>query len=192
MRRTPAFLVIVSVVISSAALLSGCAANWKIGASCTTEKKCEIHGEISGTISSASNLVASAAGLDSNIDASQFKLDVSGSTVTYPLSGTVTISLIDSSNNSVQAAKLFNWYRTGTSVLLADPASVNSWSEANAGSADSVKYNITPFPSMYGPGDHTLSVASKYSGSTKASVAITVSGGCIPSGIYSPHPCKID
>ena len=179
-----------AVSLASAAMLTGCAgAQWKAGASCDTTKKCEVHGEISGTIPNFRfanmQLVASAVA-----DAAQFEVDVSGSTIPYPSTGTVNIILTNSSTGTTVAAHVFGWTKSGNIIRLSDPNGVNTWATANAGSADTVTYRMVKFQSNYAPGNQTIAVKSKYEGVVKAS-ATTTFEACTPPGQHSPYPCAV-
>ncbi|MGW8277857.1 hypothetical protein, partial [Xanthomonas axonopodis] len=53
-------LLYVGVIAALPLMLGGCAGvSWKAGASCDTTKKCEIHGEISGSSARSQSLIAS-------------------------------------------------------------------------------------------------------------------------------------
>lgn len=180
---------LVLLSISAVGLLTACTANWEVGASCSAQSKCEVHGKMSGTIGSDSRGLINMMSLSSIIDASDFQIDTSGSSVPYPTHGTVTVSLMDASNNSVQAAKLFSWSRSGNIITLDNPGVVNQWASNNQGNADSIAYRLTPFISNYGAGEHTLHADAKYKGVSKASTTITVTGCEAPRGHPREYPC---
>ena len=142
---------------------------------CRSGEGCEVGGEISGTLPLAPKgdfAKAVAAGIGS-IDAGAFTLDVGDSTVTVPATGDVTVELIDSSTGLAQASRVFPWVRSGTVIRLQDPATVNAWAQASAGSADSVEYNLHKFQTDETPGWNTLAVASIYEGQTEAYATTT-------------------
>lgn len=182
-------LLYAGVIVALPLLLSGCAGvSWKAGASCDTTKKCEIHGEISGSSARSQSLIASMLSASEAADAAQFVVDVSGSTVPYPSQGTVTVSLVESSTGTVQASRLFDWTRSGNTIRLVDPNAVNAWAAANGGSADAMRYRLTKFQSDYGLGSQTIAVSSAYEGVTNAS-AVSTFESCSPHGVYRPTPC---
>lgn len=175
-------------ILGATILLAACSGTWKVKGSCDSNKNCKVEGEVGGTFSSVSNY-ASAFSVGDTMDASDFELNVSGSTIPYPSTGTVTISLVDSGNGAVQAAKLFAWTRIGEVIRLSNPSAVNAWATNNRGSSDSIKYDITPFNSIYGQGEQTMTVSAKYQGVTKASSTTTVTGCSSPSGYPRKDDC---
>jgi len=172
--------------------VAACTANWKVSASCDTTKKCEAGGEISGTWGGGggSPQLRSAMLTATTVpDAAQFYIDTTGSTIAYPVTGTVTISLIVSSTNSLQAAKLFAWTRSGNIIRLTDPDAVNAWASANGGNADKMTYKMTRFQSDYGIGDQQMKVTSVYEGTATAS-ATTSFYSCTQKGVYTKTICS--
>lgn len=156
--------------------LVGCAGmNYGVKGSCDTTGKCAIEGSISGTIppgkpqmmALASQMLAAT----EVPDAALFEIDVSGSTISYPATGTVTITLKDTATDTVQAAKLFNWTRTGNSIRLADPDAVNAWAATEGGNANELSYKLTRFATTSGAGDQIISTAAKYEGVVKATAS---------------------
>jgi hypothetical protein len=178
-----------TAILGSLLLVTACTANWKLTASCDTTKKCQVGGEIGGPVGPIKRLLASAMMATTTVpDAAQFYIDTTGSTVAYPATGTVTITLIDSTTGSVQAAKLFGWTRYGNQLKLTDPNAVNTWASAY-GNADSMKYSLTRFQSNYGIGNQTIAVASNYEGSVTATSSSTFYS-CTKPGVYSPQLCS--
>lgn len=162
----------------AAALLTGCqTTNWELSANCeggSASWKCSGGGKISGTFKS--NAAA-------NFDASEFSIDLDGSTVGVPASGSVTISLVKSAGNSVQAASVFTWVKSGSRLYLSDPAQVNTWAQLNANDADSVEYQLHQFDvADVSIGDHMFSMTAEYAGVPRAVSISTFSrggdGGC--------------
>lgn len=101
-----------------------------------------------------------------------------------PSTGNVTISLIDSHTNVVQAAKIFAWVKSGTRLYLVNPSEVNTWAQENAGSADTVRYQLQPFEvSGVSSGDNLFSVTSEYEGDPKAVSVTTFTSGNSGCGI---------
>lgn len=162
----------------AAGFLTGCEATaWEATANCeggSAGWKCSGGGKISGTFQK--NTATS-------FDAANFSIDLDGTTVGTPAFGNVTISLVDSSTHSVQAAQVFTWVKSGARLYLADPAQVNSWAQLNAGSANSVAYGLHQFDvTGVTGGDNMFSATSEYAGVPRAVSISTfsgrVSGGC--------------
>lgn len=90
----------------------------------------------------------------------------------------MTISLVDSQANVIQAARMFAWVKSGTRLYLVNPSEVNTWAQENAGSADTVRYQLQPFEvSGVSSGDNLFSVTSEYEGDPKAVSATTFTNG---------------
>lgn len=181
-----------TAVVGSILVMAACTANWKVSASCDTDKKCQAGGEISGTLGGGggSPQLRSSMLMATTIpDAAQFYIDTTGSTVAYPATGTVTISLINSSTKSVQAAKLFAWTRSGSIIRLTDPNAVNAWASVNGGSADKMTYQMTRFQADYGIGDQQIKVTSVYEGTATAS-ATSSFYSCTPKGVHTRTICS--
>lgn len=169
-------LSVASLVLATAAI-TGCAHTmaWEAEASCSQKDKCAISGKISGTLGgNAQSLLNSMLVATDIPDAALFEIDVTGSSITYPATGTATLTLTDSGTGTVQAAKLFAWYRTGTVLKLTDPSAVNAWAASEGGSADALTYKISPFTAGgTTSGQNTISVKSKYDGAVTASAVST-------------------
>lgn len=125
-------------------------------------------------------------------DAASYTLDVAGSTIPYPTTGTLIVVLKDSTTGSVQAAQSFAWVRAGTIIRAADPDAVNNWAYANAGTADTISYELTRFNSSYGSGQQVIAGNSKYDGATQTTYSVVFDGGrnCIKDP--SPLLCQKD
>lgn len=116
--------------------------------------------------------------MSNSLDASQFAIDTSNSSVTVPQQGNVTIELVDSTTGAVQASHTFSWIRSGTAITLANPSAVNSWAEQNGGTADTANYQLASFqPGGVVSGLNTLTATSKYEGEVETSVSETWRGG---------------
>jgi hypothetical protein len=174
-----------SILALAAMFLTACEpTEWEAEASCeggSSSWKCSGKGKIKGTFHTQ-QVYGLYSASSSNLDAADFSIDLDGSTVVTPASGNVTISLVDSHANLVQAAKTFAWVKSGTRLYLVNPSEVNTWAQANAGSADTVRYQLQPFDvSGVNPGDNIFSVTSEYAGVPKAVSVTTFStsdGGC--------------
>lgn len=161
-------------------LLTGCA-GWTVTASTGCSQtfpgsggiKCDARVSASKTFE---NRMLSAANLASSgalPDASAFSMNISGSTITYPSTGQVTITITNSSSNSVVAAQTFSWVRTGNTLVLANPAAVNAWASGISSAADEVSYQLVPFEAQAAAGNNTIVAASVYQGQTTASASST-------------------
>lgn len=114
-------------------------------------------------------------------DASQFKIDITGTSVYTPSSGMATIKLVDSSTGMLQAAATFPWVKSGNNIILSNPDAVNAWALAHGGTADSMAYELLPFAVNQSAGSNTLRVGAKYQGTTYAVGSTTrrgSGGGC--------------
>lgn len=174
-------------VITCSVALAGC--DWEIGGSCQTSGggSCEVHGKIGGSFAVDPELRSAArayTGGSPMFDASLVTLDTSGSTMTYPSHGQITVSLIDSTQDITVAARTFDYTKSGSTLVFTNPLVVNSWLAGYSNStADSATYQLVPFGANMNPGPNTLAVASRYSGTTTASVVKHFSycpGGTLP------------
>lgn len=143
--------------------------------------------------SGPNKLLASLLNSSSQIpDAAQFAMDISGSTIPYPSSGTGTVFLKNSATGTVVAARSFNWIRSGNIIRAQSPDAINSWAYSNIGNSDSVSYELSRFNSNYGPGLQTIASTGRYEGTTVAAHSATFYGGrdCI----HHPSPllCRDD
>ncbi|MDG2523803.1 hypothetical protein P6166_00315 [Stenotrophomonas sp. HITSZ_GD] len=127
--------------------------------------------------------------LDATPDAALWEMDTAGSQIPYPATGTVSVMLMRSADNVVVAAQTFSYVKSGTIVRLADPDAVNNWAYANAGDADSIKYETAPFVSMF-QGEKTTSIAAKYASEQQASFSATVYGNPRCTTYPSPYQCQ--
>ena len=160
----------------------------KAGAEVKWEKKAGGGGGGGGGKENIINALARAA-LDLTADAAQFQIDTSGSTIPYPSTGAVSVMLVRSSDNVVVAAQSFAYVKSGTIIRLADPDAVNSWAYANAGDADSIRYETASFTSAF-QGQKTMAVATKYEGQSLASFTATVYGNPPCTTYPSPNLCQ--
>lgn len=141
-----------------------------------------------GTIPPRGNSVPLAERLLSSanvVDASELELDVSGTSFSYPLTGTVTLILTDRSTNSIQAARQFGWIRSGTILRLADSDAVNAWAAAEGGTANYLTYRLAPVRTSV-PGEHTASIKTLYDGVVRATATTSFT---VCTRHPSPYPC---
>src|SRR3546814_6844270 len=80
-----------------------------------------------------------------SVDANSVVIDTSGSTVTIPNFGNITLKLVDSTSGFVFAARTFGWNKVGGEIKLSDPYSVNAWIQDNGSGADDLQYALAPF-----------------------------------------------
>lgn len=151
-------------------------------ANCKSSSGCEAGGSVKGEWEMLRNATKGAfATLTTSFDAANFVIDVSESSVTLPDQGNVTIQLINSSTNAIQASRTFPWVRAGTVLRLADPVAVNAWAQQNGGNADSFNYELESFyPSGQIVGLNTLATTSKYNGEVQSSASTTWRGLLCP------------
>lgn len=187
---------ILSTITASALLLafSGCATTgtWEVNGKCSglpRNPNCEIGGKIGGTWGGSNKLTTLAQKISSFSvipDAAQFALNISGSTIAYPLTGSAILTLRNADTDSIVASKSFNWYRSGNTIKLSDPDTVNAWALSAGSSANELTYKLTPFPLSSGYGQQTVSVQSVYEGSVTAA-STTTYYRCSP--YPSPYAC---
>lgn len=174
-------------------VLTSCGSvEWQVGAACEQSKKCRIEGKIGGKIGDGpqgrpllhQRLLAVA--LAEVPDATHFEIDVSGSTVAFPMTGEVLLSLVDTRNGTVTATRQFGWRRAGATLRLADADAVNAWAAASGGSADELRYSLIPFFVGAAPGPNTIATASRYRGTRRAA---SVSDFNVCTKYPSPYQC---
>lgn len=182
--------ILLCAVLATAAGLTGCEGEveGRIYGECTgSGSNCKVGGEIKGKVVFKNQKMKAAAQSSTTFDSARFALDVSDSSVTVPANGLVTIKLVDSRTNVIQAARDFAWVKAGEKLVLANPSAVDGWAHASAGSADSVRYDLKPFAvTGVSPGTNTLAVASEYNSQTFAYVSTTWSGR----GDACRHSCE--
>lgn len=168
MRRIVKGSAMAVVAVSCFAALSGCA-GWTI----KTSVKCTQPIDGSGTAectaeASASRKLSTFAvedtmGSQSLPDASLYSIDTTGSTIPYPSTGEVTVSLL-SSTDTVEAANTFQWVKTGSEIVLADPAAVNAWAASAAPDAAEMNYTLLPFSTTLQAGENWIKSTAVYDG----------------------------
>lgn len=177
------------MAIAGLAGLTACAgATWNVKVVCKPDGDCHGEGSIGGTIPPRGNSVPLAERLLSSanvVDASELELDVSGTSFSYPLTGTVTLILTDRSTNSIQAARQFGWIRSGTILRLADSDAVNAWAAAEGGTANDLTYRLAPVRTSV-PGEHTASIKTLYDGVVRATATTSFT---VCTRHPSPYPC---
>lgn len=157
---------------------------------CTTKSSGggECKASVEATWEPADNQLRSVlANVDVVPDAAQFEIDTTGSSIPYPASGLVNITLTDTNSQVVQASKNFTWVRVGAVLKLQSPNAVNTWAIQNAGSANKMDYRLLPFASNYGENLQIIAIKAKYENETLASFASTFDGSC-----YSEVPQQDD
>lgn len=177
--------VLAAAVMAAVLGMSGCAGTgWSVKGACTGAG-CSVEGEIhggqqklmandardtalAGTTATTSNLSA--------IDASNVVIDTSGSSVDVPLSGNITLKLLDSTSGFMFAARTFTWTRYGSELHLSNPTQVNAWIQENGSGADDLQYAVAPFAIAEASGLNTFSTAVSYAGETLAASNFTWTG----------------
>jgi hypothetical protein len=170
---------VLGAAISSIALgLTGCASvNWSVTGKCNTQGVCEVSGTVTNQKSMSIPLLDRLLKSSGVADASQFKIDTTGTSVYTPSTGMVTVKLVDSSTGVLQAAATFPWVKSGSNIVLSNPDAVNAWALANGGTADSMEYELLPFAVQQTAGSNTLRVGAAYQGTTYAVSTTTWRGG---------------
>jgi hypothetical protein len=118
---------------------------YALGASATPVSVVNVFGTMEATGTSAMMATAAGAfGASSVPDVASFTMDVSGGSVVWPQTGTVTLTILNKADGAVISARSFGWGRSGAMIQLSSPAEVNNWvlstgaTEANA----KVKYDM--------------------------------------------------
>lgn len=147
------------------AALGGCAGvTANVSGKCGSASGCDVNGSITFPIGKVQSRVLAAV----PIDAAGVFLDTSGSTIAYPASGLVTLTLLNS-NGAVVASNTFAWSNAGTGLVFANPSAVNAWESANSNGVSIFNYQLAPFNAGYPAGANTLAIATTYQGVTLAS-----------------------
>ncbi|HEY9131801.1 MAG TPA: hypothetical protein VIM98_08615 [Dyella sp.] len=122
-------------------------------------------------------------------DAGSFSLDTSGSTVTWPATGTVTLTVSQLSSGAVIATSNFAYVKSGSVLVFADPTSVNNWLAATGADPASSKlaYTVAGFPVTPQSGTNVAAAAARADSTVMAQSAATFEGSSCPPG---PHPIK--
>lgn len=192
----------VAVIGCAAAMLAACASvSWKceIGGDVGQQQQAQgaggggvIHATLSGELFAAGigGAVANMVGINSTLDSSQIAMDISDSSVSWPGSGSVALKIQNKTNNSILAARSFQWVRTGGTIRLSDPGSVDSWllsTGANAGT-HKISYEFQNLTMPAQEGNNLLAVDVYYGSTPQATAAATIpySGGGRPN-----DPCVI-
>lgn len=182
----------IGLVAAACTILSACSGTVTMKVTCNLSTlKCKPSATITGpSITLARPLSQGPHVLTSQIpDASQFSISTAGSTIEYPATGQVTISLL--SGGTLEAAKTFPWVRNGTLITLQDPAAVNAWAETAAPSASKLAYTMVPFSvaSQLQEGTNVVKQTSYYQGAEMGSASATITcrspSGGLPSQVAS-------
>jgi hypothetical protein len=99
-----------------------------------------------------------------NADAAGFAMDVSASTISFPTDGTATLTLKDSRSGTAVATREFGWRRGDKLLKLTEPDAVNEWVRANKAGADTLAFELKPFPLVSGSGEQRMIITSMYEG----------------------------
>jgi hypothetical protein len=124
-------------------LLTACASvSWecKVGGKVNEKQKsgdATIAAEVSGTVfaGTGSAAMAGALGIKDTLDAGSITMDTSGSSVAWPQTGTVALTIRSKSSNVVLAAQSFPWGRSGSVISFSNPAAVDSWLSSSGADA---------------------------------------------------------
>lgn len=135
--------------------LAGCTTTTTIKGECQVGGPCTIGGSIviqHTSEKTGASMLDAIEGYGAAPDAASFAIGIDGSTVQFPLSGTMVMTLVESSSGRQVAARRFAWSRSGDRLVLADPDAVNAWALASGGDADALRYAVDPFDVAEGPG----------------------------------------
>lgn len=100
-------------------------------------------------------------GASSLPDVGAFEMDVSGSSVTWPQQGNVTLSLFDKGNGAIISARSFGWTRSGSRIRFSNPAEINNWVASTGATVDGakVRYDMGAVEVGSAVGDNIVSTA---------------------------------
>jgi hypothetical protein len=166
---------VVGIILLSAPVfaLVGCGGTWYARASCESNGggvSCKAEGGVSGKWIVERSVSS---------DFSSLSMDISGSTVTFPSSGGITLTLHDDLHGTTLASGVFSWVRSGSRIYLADPASANGWAAPYAEDADRVSFQLDDFASPVLSGTNSIAVNVDVDGVTHASSSqVWHAGGC--------------
>jgi hypothetical protein len=146
-----------------------------------------IEASVTGSLFADSTLAALGrmSGAGAALDSSSIVMDVSGSNVQWPQTGTLALTIRKRSNHSVLAAKSFGWTRNGSNILLSNPVAVDAWLASSG--ADAAGYQVDyAFQNLTMPaieGSNLVAVDVYQDGVPKATAAVTIpyaggGGGC--------------
>ncbi len=152
--------VLVAMIAASGLALTGCETTTTSTGTCNGGGSCGAGGGIGWLNGTQARILSSVP-----IDAAGVVLDTSGSTIAYPSTGTVTLSLFNASG-AVVASKSFPWVRSGAGLIFSSPAAVNQWESANNNGVSQINYQLAPFTAGFLAGTNTMSIATTYQGVT--------------------------
>lgn len=180
--------VLAAAIMTTTLGLTGCAGvGWSAKASCNGGG-CSVEGEIHGGTqqklmaggNDGSSMLSARTGTTSAdlaaVDANSVMIDTSGSTVTIPTFGNITLKLVDSTSGFVFAARTFGWNKVGGDIKFSDPYSVNAWIQDNGSGADDLQYALAPFAVAEAVGLNTFATAVTYAGEVQAASTYTWTG----------------
>lgn len=181
-------------------VLTACAtATWKceVGGTVNQQQKsgsAMIDARVSGElfVSSAAAALAGAMGMSTAIDSSAISMDVSGSTVQWPLQGAVTLSIVDRQDDDLVAARSFGWRRSANAVVFSEPAAIDAWLLASGANAmtHKVAYDFQGLSMPAEEGTNLIAVDIYQGGVPQATATASVAygGAGVPGGPGCDYP----
>ena len=128
--------------------LVGCKTTTTIKGECEVGGRCTIGGSIifeHTTEKTGTSMIDAIDAYGVAPDAASFAIGIDGSTVQFPNTGTLVLSLVDSVAGQQVAARRFAWTRSGARLVLVDPDAVNAWALEVGGDADALRFVVDPF-----------------------------------------------
>lgn len=184
-------------------LLTACASvTWKCEVGGTVNQQQQVIGAFSGgmidasvsgslSASSAPAAIAGALGVNSTLDASSITMDTSGSSVTWPQTGTVALTIRSKSNGAVLSAQSFPWTRNVSVITFSNPSAVNSWLSSSGADAAThkVDYDFQNLTMPAQQGSNLIAVDIYQDNVPQATAAATIPyEPCIPTPVYECEP----
>jgi len=160
------------LVLSIVLLLTGCDAEWRVRAECSTRNQCSVSGEISGRIHRKSSGV-----IVPSIDVSSTVISIEGSTVSLPFEGIVTLKAMNSATGATIGVSTQSWSRVGTQIRFSSPLAVNAWANSQQG-ADSLAFELDPVSVVASQGSNELSVVLVHDGQARAAQSTFWTSNC--------------
>jgi hypothetical protein len=186
--------------LSCTLMLAGCgSASMTCTVKVSTESKADAVGAGAGAgangIAVSGELVASgmqqklAATFSSSLpDAASFTMDTSGSTILWPSSGVIVLTITQISTGSVVASSSFTYVKNGTVLSFANPSVVNQWLQSMNADPSNFRlgYQLSSFSVIPQQGTNVVKVAALQDNTVQATSMSTFEG--VSACPRQPHP----
>ena len=142
-------LLMLTALVAATATTGCSGTKWRVSGKCQSGQGCQIEGSVEGVIkSSGQSLLDQIYNSGSAVDAASFSIDTSGSTMSVPGNGHVTINLVVASSGATVASATVPWHRVGSAIVLSNPDSVNAWALASGGMPTPSRTSFTRLPHL--------------------------------------------